>query len=60
MIDGYVIGDSAGRWRSATGLFVATTLVLLISTAPIIDTVAWANGELREALRNMTYMEHSR
>jgi len=54
-MDGYVIGDSAGRLRFATGLFVATTLVMLISTAPIIDTVAWANGELSEALRNMTF-----
>jgi heat shock protein HslJ len=34
---------------------VTTTLGLLISTAPIIDTGAWANGEPREALRNMTY-----
>ena len=30
-------------------------LVLLTSTAPIVDTVAWANGELREALGNMTF-----
>ena len=59
-MDGYAIGDSAGRRRSATGLFVTTTLGLLISTAPIIDTVAWADGELREALRNMTNMEPSR
>jgi hypothetical protein len=54
-MEGYAIGDSAGRWRSATELFVATTLVLFISTAPIIDTVAWANDELSEALRNMTF-----
>ena len=55
MTDGYVIGGSASRRRFATGLFVAITLVLLTSTAPIVNTVAWANGELREALRNMTF-----
>ena len=54
-MDGYVIGDSAGRRRFARVLFVATTLVLLAGMAPIIDTVAWANGELRETLRNMTF-----
>ena len=50
-----MIGDSASRRRFATGLFVATMLVLLTSMVPIIDTVAWANGELREALGNMTF-----
>lgn len=54
-MDRNATGDSAGSRRFATGLFVATTLVLLAGTAPIVDAVAWANGELREVLRNMTF-----
>jgi hypothetical protein len=53
-MDGYVIGNSASRRRFATRFVPAILLVLLASTTSIRDTVAWANGELRDALRNMT------
>ncbi len=51
-MDGY--DNSASRRRFATGFFSTILLVLLASTTSIIDTVAWANGELPDALRNMT------
>jgi heat shock protein HslJ len=54
-MDGYVTGNSVSRRRFATGFFLAILLILLASTTSIIDTVAWANGELRETLRNMTF-----
>ena len=55
MIDRSVIGDSAIGRRFATGHLVAVTLLLLTVAAPIGDMKAWANGEPREALRNMTF-----
>jgi heat shock protein HslJ len=43
-------------WRfGAMSLHRATVLILLTCTPPIIDKVAWADGELREVLGNMTY-----
>lgn len=55
MIDRKAIGDSrARRYCAARGL-VALTLLLLPTAAPFGETTAWAEGELRESLRNMTY-----
>ena len=49
MIDRSVIGDSA------TGRLVAITFLLLTIAAPFGERMAWADGELREALGNMAY-----
>jgi len=53
--DQSAISDSATRRHSATGCLVAATLLLLAIAAPIGGMMAWADGELREALSNMTY-----
>ena len=49
MIDRSVSGDKA------TGRLVAITFLLLTIAAPFGERMAWAEGELREALSNMTY-----
>jgi hypothetical protein len=49
------MGTSASRRRFVTRLFLTILLVLLASTTSIIATVAWADSELLDALRNMTY-----
>lgn len=54
-MDQKTIGDSRTRRRCATKGLVALMLLVLPITAPIGNTTAWAEGELRESLRNMTY-----
>lgn len=49
------IGDSRTRRCCATRGLVALTLLLLPIAAPFVDTTAWAEGELRDTLRNITY-----
>jgi heat shock protein HslJ len=49
VIDRSVIGDKAA------GRLVAITFLLLTIAAPLGERMAWAGGELREALSNMTY-----
>ena len=54
-MDQKTIGDSRTRRCCATRGLVAITLFLLPVVAPFGNTMAWAEGELRESLRNMTY-----
>jgi heat shock protein HslJ len=49
VIDRNVIGDST------TGRLAAITFLLLTIAAPFGERMAWAEGEVREALSNMTY-----
>ena len=48
-MDRNLIGDSA------TGRLAAVTFLLFTIAVPFGKMMAWADGELREALRNMTY-----
>jgi heat shock protein HslJ len=54
-MDQKAIGDSRTRRCGATRGLVALILFVLPITAPLGNTTAWAEGELRESLRNMTY-----
>ena len=54
-MDQKTIGDSRTRRRCATKGLVALTLLLFPIAAPLGNATAWAEGELRESLRNMTY-----
>jgi heat shock protein HslJ len=54
-MDQKTVGDSRGRRCCATRGLVALILLVLPITAPLGNTMAWAAGELRESLRNMTY-----
>ena len=49
-MDRKAIGDSRTRRWGATGGLVALTLLLLPVPPPFVDTMAWAEGELRETL----------
>lgn len=54
-MDRKAIGDSRARLCWAMGGLVSITLLLLPVPAPFGATTAWAEGEPREALGNMTY-----
>lgn len=54
-MDRETIRDSRTRRCCATRGLVALTLLLLLFAAPFGNTMARAEGELRESLRNMTY-----
>jgi len=54
-MDQKAIGDSRARRCWATRSLIALMLLVLPITAPLGNTTAWAEGELRENLRNMTY-----
>ena len=54
-MDRKTIGDSRTRRCWATRSLVALMLLVLPIAAPLGNTTAWAESELRESLRNMTY-----
>jgi len=54
-MDRSVTGDSAVVRRIATGCLTAVAHILLTIAAPCESMRAWAEGEPREALNNMTY-----
>ena len=49
------IDDSRSRRCCVIEGLVALTLLLFPIAAPLGNATAWAEGELRESLRNMTY-----